>query len=380
MASASTSSSRAHTQERIRDENVINEQIKISIREIFDLDSNIEKDTLTLKVKIQHLAGDYEDLYNVQGFPEQVSEICSQLCRMWDKAGKSHLKQYTVKILDAKYKRIKSEQSTIQLQSQAYDLPEECSIMFEQLKISANELLNPKLGYLNRENIRELWDKCISAADNFESICKQFNISLLRNKDHDPLTDNQDQADNDSSNDKVQEEKPVSKMTPEELAKMPHILAMDKVINDLVIIRQALIDYPIEKGDPLLKDIEDSHNAIHYVMQHSSDKKFRRSLLQWNDILFEAGEQGGTSAASHSGVECAGLTDPKTGKPLFRNITKEQIDAIKLPMYNKMNAVIHHVPLWGNVFVSIDEHLRRYEERWRERRCELLSPKLQKKA
>lgn len=369
----------SHTQERIRDENSLNEQIKLTIREIFDLDSNIEKDTLTLKVKIQNLAGSYEDLYNLQGFPEQTSDICNQICRMWDRAGKSHLKHYTMNVLDVKYKQIKLEHSTSHLVTGVTDLPEESSIVFSEMRESADQLLHPRVGYLTRENIRELWDKAITAADQFQKICTEYNISLLKNKDHDCLTDNQQNAD-DAGNKKVSEEKPVSEMTPEEIAKMPHILAIDKVINDMIVIRQNLIDYPIERGDPLLKQIEDSHNAIHYVIQHSSDKKYRRSLLQWNKILFEAGEQGGTSAASHSGVECANLTDPKTGKPLFRNITKEQIDAIKLPMYNKMNLVIHNVPLWGDCFVGIDEHLIRYEERWRERRCELLSPKLQKKA
>lgn len=369
----------SHTQERYRDEENLNEQIKITIREIFDLDSNIEKDSLTLKQKIQRLAEQYEELYNLHGNPEQISEICSQISRMFEKTDKPHLRNYVTEVLPSKFKRVKIEDSTSHLTSSQSDVPEECIIAFEQMKEFANQLNNPKFGLLTRDNIRELWDKSITAADNFQKICTEFNISLIKGKDQNPLDDIKDAADKDAG-DKVKEEKPLSKMSPEEIAKLPHVLAVDKVINDFVAIRRALIEYPIELDDPLIGDIENSFDALHLDLQHSSDKKYRRTLLQWGDILYEAGEQGGTSAASHSGVQCAGLTDQKTGQPLFRNITKEQIDAIKLPMYNKMNFIIHNLPKMGKCLVDIDDHMRRYEEQWRERRCELLSPKLQKKA
>ena len=69
------------------------------------------------------------------------------------------------------------------------------------------------------------------------------------------------------------------------------------------------------------------------MIEQSVDGKARRSYDQWGVILKDLADHGGTAASSKSAMP---VTDPITGKPMidprtlqpiFRDITKEQIDA-----------------------------------------------------
>ena len=385
----------SHTEERLRDQAAIKEGIEQTYKEIFELDNNINDATFTLRGKIRYLADQYEELHNQSGYPLDLRDISTEIIRQFEKRGRPHLSEYVPHTLGEKFKWTNTEKSTSHLLSSDSDLPGESKVIFNHLREEANDILNAPVEQLGREHIQELWDKAIGAADRFEEVAKQNNISLLKETDQDPLRDLQNIA-NDESGPKISQQKPANIVTANAVSyvelnvhtgatiqlsprNVKSLQSIDKVIKDLVAIRKALVDYPIAEEDPLSDQLTDSFNALHEIFEHSSDKKYRRSLRQWNDILLEAGEQGGTSAASHSGVVIAGITDAK-GRPLFRNITKEQIDAIKLPMYNKLNHVIHALPGLGSAIVGTWEHLERYEEGWRERRSEDLSPKLQKKA
>ena len=360
-------------------EKALEQKFNQTLDEIVELDNQVIKNTELIKHKLNSLAVNLEERLVSGGFPEQVSTVCSTICKHLVAHGKPTLRQYVYEVLPEKYRHTRITELS-QVVRERTDLPVESSITKEELDKSIDTLKQARQsGYLLRNDYRDGYDSLITETEEWAKFCKDNKIPLTKelDKGFDELEDNQDTSDAiDEIDKKVGLEVPPSEMTLEQRAKLPEVVGCRKVAAAYEVIALNLIFYPIADDDPLRGRIVEGFKATYNFIQHFSDKKYRRDPLQWSNILREAYEQSGTAAASHSGVECAVLRDPKTGQPRVGKITKEQIDAVTINLLNKFNFMITHSDDFRAVFPDLIEHFEKYDVKWREKRREDLSPKL----
>jgi hypothetical protein len=365
--------------EQQQHEQTLEKKFNQTLDEIIELDNQIVKNTELMKHKLYLLATNLEERYVSGGFPERVNTICSIIARALVERGKPTLRQYVYEVLPEKFRhtRITDLSQTVREQTV---IPEECSITVEELDQSIETLRKARTsGYLLRDDYRQGYDELIDETESWKKVCDTNNIALTDpKKEHDTLEENRKTAEGGEKKNTL--ETPPSEMTIEQREKLPEVIACRKVSAAYETIALNLINYPIADNDPLRGRITDGLKATYNFIQHFSDKKYRRDPLQWSNILREAYEQSGTAAASHSGVECAVLTDPKTGAPRVGKITKEQIDAVTIPLLNKFNFMVTHSEDFRAVFPQLIEHFEKYDSKWREKRREDLSPKLSARA
>lgn len=348
-----------------KDASDIDRTIAQKVQEVKDMDEQSIVIEYTITERVQQIAELLEEKMKRAGQGEFINNICSLIIRMFTDAGLAHRKDTVLIALPDQYKLL--YHSTSHLAEASAKPTEESIITLNEYVSSLKRIRNTKLYNFTRRQLQDLASELTDAADKITDFCTDNNIdtggdshswinALYGNKPA-PITLEKAPDALDSPNSDAKEWLRLS-----EIAKQLH---------------QARMDYP--NHDDLRRYNEtNAVRALCNLLEPLVNRKYRYDPGQMNDMMYEAVSQSGTAAASHSGVICAYTTNPKTGLPQLRKITKEQLDAICLPFYNRMNHMLYSLPLFGPVIKNAYEQFRSADATFLAKRANEVGPKLQK--
>lgn len=358
--------------------------IETLFHEIYTLDETERTSTISITENIKKLARNFEEIMLQEKQPEFICTICSLILKRFRDDKRPWLRTYATRVLDDKYKRYHTEDSYRQSVHQSTDQLEECSVE-ENMAIAQVTLLRDKFNYnqFSKKGIQKFNDICVDIVSKVSNFASQNGIAVYNVHDNssamDETNDNADKA----YEDKISEE-------PLPLSMDAAIRQVDaeayeetmKVIEAIKTWANKQRDY--SRSQTLEQAIKwrDSMHAFRIIVEQLNDGKARRSLDQWGQILKDLAEHGGTAASSKSTLPIIDpvtgkqLVDPKTCKPLFRGITKEQIDARGPKYATDIDFVVRQ-------FVVTDMMRWRYmllTRSQRDKRADKASPKLSRQA
>jgi hypothetical protein len=284
---------------------------------------------------IRRLAIEFEEIMLQKEQQFFINTICSQICRRFHKDKKYWLRQYAVTVLDSKYKRKQNEESYRRSEQTHADLPEECSIEENMI-----------LGQLQRIRDKvDLYNIPGKGIQKINDVIQQIERKLRSHADMNGIA-MYSPNDNKSSMDEINDES--DKAYEEKISEIPLPIPLDTAIRQVdheafeatIKLAEVVKAWAVKQRDysrsQTLQDAiswRDAIIAITMIIKQYVDGKARRSYDQWGDMLKVMAEHGGTAASSKSAMP---VTDPDTGKPMvdprtlqtvYRDITKEQIDA-----------------------------------------------------
>lgn len=351
----------------LKDIQTLDRQIVDAIGEIKELDNYVTNVETRISERIQHIAGLLEEKMRLTGTPEFVNTICSTIIRLFRDAHLESRVSTVVKCLPDTYKLLHKSTSHL---SESSDKPiEECSIVLDEITTRIKTLKSMDLNQCTRRQLQDLVVDITDVEDRVTDFCTDNNIeTTTTGESHswiNALYGNKAPA-------IALEKAPDALNTPDSDAK--EWLRLSKIAAE---IAQARMDYP-NHDDRRRYDETNAVRALNNLLEPIINRKYRYDPGMMNDMMFEAISQSGTAAASHSGVICANTINAKTGLPELRKITKEQLDAICLPFYNKMNHVLYSLPLFGPVLKNAYEQFRAADATYLAKRAKEVGPKLQK--
>jgi hypothetical protein len=225
---------------------------------------------------------------------------------------------------------------------------------------------------MTREKLRLVYGKVSSLKNTWDDIAEDANLANT-DGDLDILNENEEIANAQFKNKITLGNGLPTKPEHEKFNKLAH--DNWKLISDMIVI----IDKDLDKYSPqTYEDWVAYINAqVSWIVMTKpiSDKKWQRTWLGWIEILRNYKQGGGTFASGRSAIP-SGEYDLKTGRPIYRPITKEQIDATYVSKLNHMDFVCKNIPFFFQMFLNID--FTQLVER--ARRAVKLAPKLERQA
>lgn len=318
----------------------LNEHIQATKKEIIKLWEDRENNEISLRENIRKLAYQTEET----GCPKQY--VCTEITRMFTNR---NLQDYIVHTLDGGYKnKYTREECSSQIPSGDGKRIEECSIEAEQIIETLKKAKNLTPEDVGRREFQEISQLVHENKNSIENVAETFNIPL-------PYTKSKlDDATKDKKGLNITE-----LSDDEQVRTFSKILCKEytRTQNDFAELKDSVLDFNYVSNNP--KVIENTIlglRAIRLLIKPYVDKKWQRDWLEWCDIIENYFDQGGTYASTKSAVDVAEITNPKTGQPVRRKITKEQIDAKYIEYLNEMRFMIKMLPnnVKSKVILDVD--------------------------
>lgn len=320
----------------------LDEQYKTKRRELCDTYDIIKKSENSLSQIARQLADILKEKMVILGQEEWINQICTYICKdvhkdYPDPEDQNRLSMLISNALDNEFKTTALELSSLRSLNVS-DLPVECYIQFVKI-MEAFKIL--KMVYPEGVSIPGFQDLAQELYDNknrLEKLAVRYGIPLPYEK-----------------KDLPGEKKPSIRLEPESIPDDEKLqLAQNKKVSHWNEIRDAAFDRMIRLGPNMItkgkqftgynyisrdlvivNDTIFRKEAFILLDRPLQDMKWQRDWGDWSDILEDYHDQGGTYASSKSAVD-TDIINEKTGKPLQRKITKEQIDAKHDPYLNAM--------------------------------------------
>lgn len=322
----------------VKNHNIAEKQRRIEsiIQEIYEHDSVEQTASSSKKDAIQRLAKEMEEIMIQEGQSQEINQICTLICNRFEKDRKSGLKRWTIEVLDEKYKR-KLDKSSIQSTHSFADLPVECSVT-EELVLSELVKIRDKLDFfqLTKNATQKVAEVIYDIKQHAEDHARENSFELY-NRHH---TKSDLDFINDGADDVFDEKisKPPAPIPHDEAVRLVDAEAYEVSIRVADKLKEWADKqknrYPSQVLDQAIT-WRDSMLALERILDQYLDDKARRTIKQWGKINATMAEHGGTAASSKSSMPVFDptadtvkqLIDPKTLRPAYRDITKEQIDA-----------------------------------------------------
>lgn len=295
-----------------------------------DQERTIKRDKKSL---ILEMADKFESLYEINEFPYPIHRIGSYLYKYLQRKGFDVSEVYIWKVLrdnapqylNSTYQEINSKDIDI-------------NIYRKQVLDAARLLKDAKLELLSREDNQELLTIEYEILDTHELYADEHNITLVPSTQQTQQVPHYDSSDLDPFKDPIFTDVPnqESRINPSSLAQATKELG--QCIQDcgktIVSTGEMMEKYPPEEND---KELE--VNAVKRVnewkefwillthgLKGGTDRKYRRSILQWYKIADDE-KSWGKHASSSKNPYIAKFIDPETGewKEEVRKLTREQI-------------------------------------------------------
>ena len=290
---------------------------------------------MSIAENVRQLALEFEEIMLQKEQPMFIPTICTLICTRFKEDKRPWLRTYATRLLDSKYKRFFTEESYRQSVHTYTDLPEECSVE-ESNVIGQLQLMKDKLNLhqLSKPGIQKMHDVLGDVTVKVEVHAHANSIAVCN------IHENKSRIDEINSE--------ANKQYENKISEIPLPIPLDAAIRQVdseaffatiklakVIITWAEKQRDYSRSQTLDQAIRwrDAITAVTMLISQYVDGKARRSYNQWGAILKTMAEHGGTAASSKSAMP---VTDPITGQPMvdprtmqqvFRDITKEQVDA-----------------------------------------------------
>lgn len=308
----------------------LGQQIRHEIESLAQQFIQIDDQEKTLKRSkkslILEIADKFEHLHQIGEYPFPINNICSSIYRYLQRKGFDTSDRYIQLVLRANAPQYVN--SSYQKANSS-----DIDIKFEQEEImeAVRTLKHANLDILTREQKQELVPELFETAYTYEDHCRTQNITPAPHSQAQEAHYDSDEAD--PYRDQITTDMPPR--IPTNLAEATRILA-EYIINcghTIMKTAEMMENYPPEKAD-----IEMEKQAVLRIyewatfwdllaqgLKNGTDRKYRRSVVQWTQIADDE-ESWGKHAASSKNPYTAKFKD-KDGnwKEETRKLTREQI-------------------------------------------------------
>lgn len=308
------------------------ENLAIKFIELDDSETKILREK---KIIILEIADKFEQLKEIGEYIFPITQICSDIYKYLSRKGYDISKTYVYDVIrdfapqysnnhnnpnSNSYQNVNSLQIDIKIQQKQVD--DYCNFLHKT---------NPKL--LTRHQIQEIIPKLDEVVSNLVDYAKEHDI-LLINESEGATTPNYDSEEADPFKDPVITDKPDPR--PSSISGATYRLADSYGCLQKTTKANAdmMVQYPPDetdtevevKGANEINDLADFNYQLDKSIKGGTDRKYRRSLLQWAKISDDE-DTWGKHAASSKNPYIAKFRDPKTGewKQEVRKLTREQI-------------------------------------------------------
>lgn len=327
------------------------------------------------KSLILEMADKFERLRELGEFPFPVYRICSAVYYYLQRKGYQVHQDYVYEILRTNAPQYinSSTTTTNSSSSPSYESSGYHSI---DIKIQQNKFLEAadtihqiKPSILKRDQIQDLLPKLYEAIDIIEDFADTNNITTIPSGT--VVEPHYDSEDVDPFRDTITTEKPDPRQTPSTLGLATIELgeSIAECGKTIIATGKMILDYPPDEND---KEME--INAVKRVnewkqfwdllskgLKGGTDRKYRRSIVQWVKIA-EDEDTYGKHAASSKNPYVARLRDPKTGewKEEVRKLTREAIGD-KAPKVREFASLFKKsVPACLDFIIWSEKYLHQY--------------------
>lgn len=306
--------------------------IRLQLRELKTQNSDIEiqahrkifQNNETMKSLLLKMGQNLESIYLENGMEFMIPSICETIISFLEKDALDSLIQYCLNVLPENYKSSKKgPQRLNQLQSQN---------VLNLLKEETEKNIEQNLEYLDsQDDLKAAYELKIQELKKIEAVAEKKEFSLLPDEREDgnfnPLNEL----------DRLQEERFAEKATcapplPPIDITAENIKRLEQKGQELIDAWHDTIKYFTQEYPPRTQETCDglieSLDVFIKGLRCYSDLKYRRDWSMWCQIIEKKISVSATNASKISAIEAAYRVDPRTGKPLMRHITKEQIDSM----------------------------------------------------
>ena len=294
--------------------------------EFIDLDDKekiIKRDKKSLILEIADL---FERLHEIGEFPLPIDEIGGRIYIYLQRKGFDVTDRYIRKVLSENAPHFLHD-SYQDRNSSSIDI----KIYQQEVLDAIDKVKNIKFSLMKKEQIMDIHSHLYEGLDSVLSYSNTHGILLDRNEE----VPHYDYEDTDPFKDSILTDTPDPTGIPSNLAEATIQLG-DSIITCGRTIRangEMMQSYPPDKGDIELEvnavkrvsEWRDFWNVLSQSLKSGTDRKYRRSIVQWVQIA-EAENDYGKHAACSKNPYLAKFRDPKTGewKTEIRKLTREQ--------------------------------------------------------
>jgi hypothetical protein len=311
----------------------IRQEIEILANEFIRLDDQERAIRRDKKSLILEMADKFERLHEINEFPYPIHRIGSYLYKFLQRKGFDVSEVYIWKVLrdnapqylNSSYQEINSKDIDIKLYQQ-------------EILDAAEKMANIRYDLLKKEQIQDLLTKQYESLDSIEDYADKNNIITVPSGQQIEQVPHYDAQDLDPFKDPIYTDVPDLQQNQK-----PSTLALEtkdlgKAIRECGSTIESTGEM-MEKYPPDPNDTEMEVEAVKEVrewkqfwillrqgLKGGTDRKYRRSIIQWVKIAQDENDWG-KHAASSKNPYVARFIDPKTGawKEEIRKLTREQI-------------------------------------------------------
>ena len=312
--------------------NTIRQEIEILATEFMRLDDQEREIKRDKKSLILEMADKFESLHELGEFPYPIHRIGSYLYKYLQKKGfdisNVHiwnvLKDNAPQYINSSYQEINSKDIDIEIYRK------------ETLE-TVHKLKDTKLELLSREDVQELLTLLYECVDTHEEYATTNGITAVPSSSQQgSQVPHYDSDDLDPFKDAIFTDTPNTRQTPSTLAL--ETIELGKTIQDcgrtIESTGKMMEKYPPEENDRIMeveavKEVREWKQFWRLLTQGlkgGTDRKYRRSIVQWVKIAQDEDDWGKHAASSKNPYQ-ARFIDPVTGelKEEIRKLTREQI-------------------------------------------------------
>jgi hypothetical protein len=292
-----------------------------------------EQDIKRLKKSlILEMADKFDRLHEIGEYPLPINNICSSIYRYLHRKG--------FDISDRSVQRVLRENAP-QYMNSANTSYQSATTSSIDIKLQQEEILealqtlkNSDPNVLKPEQMQDLIPSIYETLDHYEHSASQRNITPAPSQQAQQA--NYDAEELDPYRDQITTDKPDPRSKPSNLVEATKLLGESIIDCGSTIVNTAKM---MEMYPPEEADIELEKKAVIRVLEwgtfwetlaealkNGTDRKYRRSVVQWTQIADDE-QNWGKHAASSKNPYVSKFKDPKTGvwKEEIRKLTREQI-------------------------------------------------------
>jgi hypothetical protein len=311
--------------------NQIRQEIDILALKFIELDDQERSIKRDKKSIILELADKFERLHEIGELPVPIHRIGAYIYRYLQRKGFNVSDQYIRDVLKENAPQYLNSTFSYEKPN---SLDNDIKVYQDEVMEIINKLVDVKYELLKREQVQELITKFYECLDTSETYADEHNIiAVPSGAVTEPHFDSEEL---DPFRDQITTDKPDPRLTPAPLATATIQLgeSIENCGKTIKATGKMMLDYPPAETDREMEveavgrvyEWKSFWDALTQAMKPGTDRKYRRSILQWYKAAIDE-EMWGKHASSSKNPYLAKFRDPKTGeiRTEIRKLTREQL-------------------------------------------------------
>jgi len=307
----------------------IRNEIEHLANEFIQLDDQEKKILRSKKTIILEIADKFERLREIGEYPFPINYICSSIYHYLQRKGFDISSQYIREVC-----RDNAPQYLNDSYQNRNTLAIDIKLQQDEILKALQTLKSAKLSILKTEQIQDIIPSLYETIDSYENYANKNNITPAPFQQAQQA--NYDAEELDPYRDQITTDKPDPRSKPSNLVEATRLLGESIVQcgNTIINTAKMMSMYPPEETDTELEkkavirvyEWGTFWETLADALKNGTDRKYRRSVIQWTQIADDE-DSWGKHAASSKNPYVSKFKDPKTGewKQEVRKLTREQI-------------------------------------------------------